>query len=124
MIVGERERHHQPRDEGAVGPDRLHLRAGHAQDCHLGPIHDRRKGAPAEAPQIRDRERAALHIVERQLAGAGFLRRVRDVIGQLKNIFLIHVAHNGHEQAAIGVDRDADVKVLLVDDLLILEVDR
>ena len=41
-----------------------------------------------------------------------------------RDVLLVGVPDHRHEQPAIGVDRDADVHVLLVDDLAALGVDR
>ena len=70
------------------------------------------------------RHRAALHVVERQLAVPRLLGGLRDLVGELRKIFLVDVANHRHEQAAIGVDGHADVHVLLVDDLVGLQIDR
>ena len=82
------------------------------------------KYVPPMPPEIADREAAALHVLERQLAGLGLLRQLRQVGRDLDDVLLVDVAKHGHEQAELGVDRDADVHVLLVDDLLVVDVDR
>ena len=40
--------------------------------------------------------------------------------GDLRDALAVGVAQHRHDQAALGVDRDADVHVLLVDDLVAL----
>src|SRR5687767_11170459 len=45
VIVGESKRHEKPRDELAVAVHRFHSSARDAEDRHLRPVHDRRKGA-------------------------------------------------------------------------------
>ena len=47
-----------------------------------------------------------------------------DLGGDLRDALAIGIAQHGHDQAALGVDGDADVDVLLVDDLVVLHVDR
>ena len=44
--------------------------------------------------------------------------------GDLRDALAIGVAQHGHHEAALGVDRDADVDVFLVDDLVFFHVDR
>src|SRR3954469_6308719 len=51
MVVGERQRHHQAGYELRAVPDRLHRRAGDAEDRDLGRVDDRRgRGGAAAAP--------------------------------------------------------------------------
>ena len=52
------------------------------------------------------------------------LRQLLELDGDLRDVLRVGVADHRHEQTAIGVDRDADVDVLLVDDLAALGVDR
>ena len=51
--------------------------ARHAEDGHLGLVDDRRERRAADAAQVGDREAAALHLVERELAGARLLGQLR-----------------------------------------------
>ncbi len=46
-----------------------------------------------------------------------WLAEAIELAGDLRDALAIGVAEHGHHQAALGVDRDADVHVLLVDDL-------
>ena len=57
VVVGERQRDHQPRHELAAVPDRLHRRARDAEDRDLGRVDDRREARAADAAERRDRER-------------------------------------------------------------------
>ena len=41
----------------------------------------------------------------------------------LDDIFLIDIANHWHQQTAVGIDGNADVDVLLVDDLVFRHVD-
>ena len=70
------------------------------------------------------REAAALHLVERELAGARLLGELAELGGELEHALLVDVADDRHQQAAIGVDGDADVEVLLEDQRLAGHVDR
>ena len=54
---------------------------------------------------------------------ACLLRELRQLHRQLDDIFLVHVADHRNQQAAIGIRRDADMDVLLVDDFFFLHID-
>ena len=55
---------------------------------------------------------------------ARLLGQLLQLDGDLRDVLRVGVADHRHEQPAIGVDRDADVDVLLVDDLAALGIDR
>ena len=54
---------------------------------------------------------------------AGLQGKLRQLDREFDNIFFIHVADDGDEQAAIRVGGDADIDVLLIDDFFLLHVD-
>ena len=56
MIVGQRQRQHQPRHERALVEHRLLAGARYAEDRHFGRIDDRREGRAADAAEARDGE--------------------------------------------------------------------
>ena len=64
-----------------------------------------------------------VHIVGRELLIARLLGELRQFGREFDDVLLVDVANDRHQQAAIGVDRDADVDVLLVDDFFFLDVD-
>src|SRR6185295_10114570 len=78
MIVRQRQRQHQSRLEAVAVVDRLGAASGNAEDRHFGPVDDRRERRAADAAEIGDREPATLHVVERELAGARLLGRLRE----------------------------------------------
>ena len=67
VVVGERQRQHQARRELVAAPHRPQPRARDAEDRDLGRVDDRREGGAADAAQARDREAAALEVVELEL---------------------------------------------------------
>ena len=62
VIVGERQRQHEPRRELLAVPHRLHRRLRNAEDGDLGRIDDGREQRAADAAQARDGEPRALHV--------------------------------------------------------------
>src|SRR5207245_7033259 len=104
--------------------DRLHSRARDAENRDFGRVDDRRERRAADAAQIRDAERAALPLLERQFAAARLLGELRQLDGDLDDVLGVGVANDRHKEAAIRIDGDADVHVLLEDDLLGGEIDR
>ena len=68
-------RHHQPDFDLVVFDHHRQLaRAADQQHGHFGRVDDRRRVRAADRAQVADRERAALQIVERELAAAGLAR--------------------------------------------------
>jgi hypothetical protein len=123
MIVRQRQRQLEARRPLAVAPDRLVLRARQAEDGDLGPAHDRREADAADAAQVADREAAARHVVERDLAVARLLGDLRHLPAEVVHAFLVHVAQHRHDQAALGIDGDADVAIMLGDEPLVGQVE-
>src|ERR1700729_1771433 len=65
VVVTDADRQDQTRGEVLAVPHRLHGRARGAEDGNLGRVDDLREGGSADAPDRRDRERAALHLGKR-----------------------------------------------------------
>src|SRR5262249_48934628 len=74
MVVRQRQRQHQPRLELRAVPRGLVAAARDAEDRDFGPVDDRAEPHAADAAEVRDRDDAARHLVERELAGARLLR--------------------------------------------------
>ena len=86
-------------------------------------IHDGRKTRAANAAKIGDGECTAFHFLGSKFLVAGFLGEMGEFGGKFDDVLLIHVVNHRYEQSAIGVNRDTDVDVLLVDDLFLRHVD-
>ena len=78
----------------------------------------------ADRAEVADRERGALQVGEREVAVADVVGELGQRAGDVGDAQLVGVAEAGHDEAALGIDRDADVDVFLVDDLVVLQVDR
>jgi hypothetical protein len=57
-----------------------------------------------------------------ELAVAGALAEARDRLFDAGERELVGVAHHRHDEALLGADRDADVVVVLVDDVLAVDL--
>src|SRR5262249_7337553 len=73
MVVRQGQRQHQPRLELRAVPRGLVAAARDAEDRDFGPVDDRAEPHAADAAEVRDRDDAARHLVERELAGARLL---------------------------------------------------
>src|SRR5712691_2125871 len=124
VIVRERQRQHQARHELAVPVHRFHARSRDAENRQFGRVHDRREVRAADASQIRNTEAAALHFLERDLAVARFRGEPGNLDRNLDDVLRVGIAHDRHEQPAIGVDGDPDIHVFLEDDFFGSEIDR
>ena len=85
-------------------------------------IDDGREPDSANAAEIGDGESSTFHLGRRQLLLFGFFRKLGQFDGKVHDIFLVHVANHWDQQPAVGVHRDANVGVLLVDDFLVFHV--
>lgn len=75
----------------------------------------------AEHAAVGDREGAAGEVVERELAVLGLLAELGDLQFDLGNRHGLGVAQDRHHQAARRADRDADVDVAVVDDVVAID---
>ena len=92
-----------------------------AQDRHLRLVDDGRAEQRAEAAGVGDGERAALHLVGLELLGARARGQVGDRAAQAEHVLLVGVLDHRHDQALIERHGDADVDVLLVDDVVAVD---
>ena len=58
----------------------------------------------------------------RKFLVARFFRELGQFGGQLDDVFLVDIAHHRHQQTTVGIDRNPDMDVLLVDDFLFRHV--
>ena len=77
-----------------------------------------------QRPDVGDRAAAASDLVEGQLARAGTLGLVCDFFRKLDQVFDIGIPNHGYDQALRRVHRNADVVILLEQDLLPCFIDR
>jgi hypothetical protein len=123
VVVGYGHRQHQPRLETLTVVHRLHASARHPEDRDLRRVNDGREVGAADTTEVRNGEGASIHFVGSDLLAACTLGGRVQLDGQLGDVLLVHGADHGHEKPALGIDRDADVIVALVDDFLRLHID-
>src|SRR6266545_4521397 len=124
VVVRKRQRQHQPRNERAVLVHRPHLRSRHAEDRDFGRVDDRRERRAADAPEAGDAEGTAAHAVGLELLLPCEFGDFRQLAGKIEDALAVRVADHGHDQAIGRVHRDADVVVLLDDQVLAGLVER
>ena len=117
VIVGERQIHHRPDLDLAVHRHRTLHDVVHAQNARLRRVQDRRRHQRAVGAAVGDGEGAALHLVHGQGAVARRLAQGRDALLNARQRQRVGVAQHRHDQALVGADSDADVVVVLVDDV-------
>ena len=89
----------------------------HAQDAGLRCVQDRRRHQRTVDAAIGDGERAAHHFVDLQLAVAGAASKIGDRLLDTGKAERVGIAHNRNHKALVRADSDADVVVVLVDDV-------
>src|SRR6185312_3582696 len=87
-------------------------------------VDDRREVGTADAAQRADREAAAGHLGRAELLLARLLRDLAEVARKVEQALLVAIPDHRHHQAVGRVHRDADVEVLLQDQLLARLVER
>src|SRR6266852_437987 len=91
VIVGERQRQHQPRNERAIPVDRPHLRSRHAENRDLRCVDDRRERRSADTAKARDAEGAAAHAVWLEFFLARGLGDFSQLLRQIENTLVVSV---------------------------------
>ena len=118
MIVAEGEVRHRPNRDGIVDDDRTFFDRADAEDRHLRLIDDRHAELCPEGAWIRDRERAAGHLVGFQLFVPRAVRQIGDSAAQPEKVPFVSVPDHRHDQTPVERDRNADVDFLVVDDVV------
>ena len=96
----------------AVAHDRALLAGADRQDAAMRRVDDRGELADAVHAEVRDRERAALELLELQLAGAGALGEVLGLGGDLRQPLLVGALDDRRDQPVIERHRDRDIDPL------------
>src|ERR1700723_1740959 len=112
VIVGKRQIHHRPNLDLAADRHRTFLDLVHAEDTGLRRVEDRRRHQRTVDAAIGDGERAALHLVDLELAVAGAPAKIGNAFFDFRNRLVIAVAHHRNDEALVGADGDADVVII------------
>ena len=94
----------------------------HAEDARLRRVQDRGRHQRSVHPAVRDRERSALEIVDRKRAIARLLSQGGDSALDSGETQGVGVAHHGNDEAPLAADGDADVVVILEDQILPIDL--
>ena len=90
----------------------------HAENSALRRIQDRRAQERAVNAAIGNGESAALQILDLDFSFARLLRVIGDVPLEIGEGFFVRIAHDRHDEAALGSDRDADVVEMILDEIV------
>jgi hypothetical protein len=102
----------------AVERDRAILDVVQAEDATLGRVDDRRRQQRAVDAAVADGEGAAGQLLEGELVVARRWPRSAMVLLDLGEAQPLGAANDRHHEALAAADRDADVVVVLVDDVV------
>src|SRR5579883_2169606 len=122
VIVGERDVHHGPHDDLVAHGDGALLDRVHAEDPALGRVEERSGEQGPVDPAVRDREGAAREVVRKELVLLRLLAELLDRLLELGEGERLGVADHRDDEPLPGADRDANVVVVPVDDLLALDL--
>ena len=122
VVVRERQRQHEARHELPGLRCRNRFGACRAK-CRGSPLPGALtigvKNVPPMPPRFEMLKQPPCISSSEIFARARFLRQLRELGGDLHHVLLVGVPDDRHEQAAVGVDGDADVDVFLDDDLVV-----
>ena len=118
MVVAHGEVVHRADHDLAVFHHRAVLGRVHAQDGRLRRVDDGRGEHGAKGATVADGEGAAGHFFDAQFAITCLDAVLGNLLLDVGKAHLIGIAQNRHHQAARRTDRDADVEVAVVDDVV------
>jgi hypothetical protein len=116
VVVRQGDGHDRPDDNLAVDDDGALGDVVHAEDGGLGEVDDGRAVERAKDAAVRDGERAARHVLHRQLAVAGLDAEVGDRLLNLDEAETLGVADDWGDETLGGGDGDREVDKVAVDD--------
>ena len=121
MVARERYVHHRGDADLAVDDDGRVLDGADREDRHLRRVEDGDEVLHAVHAQVRDRERAAVHVLARQLAATRPADEVGARAGDLLHRPSLGISDHGHDEPVGRSDRDADVSRRMAAKLLAVE---
>src|SRR5208282_1158755 len=111
VVVGQRQRQNQPRDELLAIPYRSRGGAADAENGDFRSVDDRREISAADAAEAGDRKAAALHVGRAQLALARLGGEFAHFPGYRQHAFLVGVLDHRDDQAVGRIGGEADMVV-------------
>ncbi len=117
MIVSQCDVHHRSRKDLVADDHRSLLDRVHAENGALRRVQDRRRHHRTENSTVRNRERTPGKLVHADRAILRFHRQNAKLALEVGEAHLIDVAQHRHHQAAFGRYGDADVVVVVIDDV-------
>ena len=124
MVVGERQRQHQPWGKLLTTPHRLDGGFGDTENGHLRGIDDGRKGSTTYGAKAGDGEDTALHLIRLQFLLPRFSSQLNALCGQLPQTLAINIFNHRYQQAVGRIHRHTDMDVLFVDQRLTVRTER
>ena len=121
VVVAEREVPHRSDRDRVVDHDGALLDVADAENGHLRLVDDRHPEERPEDAGVRDRERAAADFVRLELLRARARREIRDRAAQAEQVLLVGILDDGDDQSPVERDRDAEVHVLVIDDVVAVD---
>ena len=121
VVVAHGEVHHGADFDLAIDGDGTLLDGVHAEDSALWRIEDGRAEETAVDAAVGDGEDTALEVFDGDFAVAGLDGVVGEVFFGLAEGFLIAVAEDWDDEAFFGADGDADVEVIIEDDVIAID---
>src|SRR6476660_1130538 len=114
MIVAQSQIHHRPHDDLTLFGDRALLNFVHSENSAFRGIEDRCAEKGTVNAAVRDGEDAALQILKADLPFAGLDRVANQIPLDLPERFLVAVAQDGNDQAALGTHGYSNVVVMIL----------
>src|SRR5690606_16633205 len=118
VIIGEREIHHRADFDLAANDDRAFLDLVHTENARLRRIQDRRGHERTIDTTIGDGEGTALQILKLQGTVACAPTKIVDRLLDACERQVLRIAHHRHNKPAIRTDRNADIVIILVDEVV------
>ena len=118
MIVAQRQIHHRTNHNLIVDRHGPLLNRVHAEDRGLGWVEDRGAEERAEDPAVGDREGATAEFFDRQFVVADGIGEAFDFSFDPAEGHVLNLMQHRHGQPALGTDGDAEIDVLVIDDIL------
>ena len=117
MVIGQRQIHHRADQNLVVDHHGALLDLVHAENAGLRRVQDRGRHQRAVNAAVRNGEASARHVIRRDFAVAGAVAKIGDLRLNLGKVHATSIADDRHDKALRRADGDADIVVVLVNDV-------